>query len=98
MLVWVQSHFCRMPSDYEERFLDRAIDLARDLFPNQPNGFPLGDFDFSDIQLPADNDFGVPSEDDNTDEEELNEETGFGSVIGEFIDIQSRNSMYHQLT
>lgn len=73
-----------MPSDYEDRFLDRAIDLARELFPQQPNGFPLGDFNYDEIQLPEGEDFGVVSEDDVTDEEELNEETGFGSVIGEW--------------
>lgn len=70
-----------MAEDYEEQYLDRAIDLARDLFPDQPNGFPLGDFDFDEIVLPRGEDFGVPSDDDESEGDELNEETGFGSVI-----------------
>ena len=51
-------------------------------FEGQPKGFPFEDFEFEDVMLPEDDDMGIPSEDDEVAEEELETETGFGSVIG----------------
>lgn len=52
-------------------------------FEGQPRGFPFDDFNFEDVMLPEDDDMGIPSEDDEVAEEELETETGFGSVIGQ---------------
>lgn len=54
------------------------------LFRGQPNGFPLGDYNtyLQDVMLPEGNDFGVVSDDDSIDEDDIETETGFGSVIG----------------
>ena len=54
------------------------------LFEGQPRGFPLGDYKtyLEDVMLPEGNDFGVLSDDDSIDEDEIETETGFGSVIG----------------
>lgn len=53
------------------------------LFEGQPRGFPFEGFQLEDVMLPEDDDMGIPSEDEVDDEEELETETGFGSVIGE---------------
>jgi hypothetical protein len=58
--------------------------IAKELFPNQPGGFPLEDFDLKDLVLPADDDFGLKSEDDEADEDDVETESGFGSVIGRY--------------
>lgn len=55
------------------------------LFEGQPKGFPFDGFDLADVMLPEDDDMGILSEDDNDDEEEIQTETGFGSVIGESV-------------
>ena len=57
------------------------------LFEGQPRGFPLGDYKLylEDVMLPEGNDFGVLSDDDSIDEDEIETETGFGSVIGELL-------------
>lgn len=52
------------------------------LFQGQPKGFPLGDFHIDDVMLPEAEDFGIPSDDDSIADEEIETETGFGSVIG----------------
>lgn len=62
--------------------IDRA-ELARELFPDQAPGFPYVDFDLQHIRMPRDDDMGIPSDDDDVDDEEIQTETGFGSVIGE---------------
>ena len=69
----------------EDLFLDRAMELESEMFPNQPDGFPFGEVDLNAVKLPKGEDMGIPSDDDLSDEEEINEETGFGSVIGEAI-------------
>ena len=51
-------------------------------FEGQPRGFPFDDFEFEDVMLPEGDDMGIASEDDEVAEEELETETGFGSVIG----------------
>lgn len=53
------------------------------LFEGQPKGFPLGEFNLDDVMLPDGKDFGVESDDDSIADEEIETETGFGSVIGE---------------
>lgn len=55
--------------------------VARELFPNQPEGFPHDDFDLLGIRLPADDDMGIKSDDEDVDEDDVQTETGFGSVI-----------------
>ena len=52
------------------------------LFEGQPRGFPLSDFNIDDVMLPEGDDFGVVSDDDSIDEEELQTESGYGSVVG----------------
>jgi hypothetical protein len=53
------------------------------LFEGQPRGFPFGDFEVDDIMLPDGDDMDIPSDDDDAaDEEEIQAESGFGSVIG----------------
>eukprot|EP00955_Chlamydomonas_euryale_P089861 364496-Chlamydomonas_euryale.AAC.45 len=56
--------------------------IAADLFPDQPEGFPLDGFDLAAIKLPDDDDLGIPSDDDADNEQDLQTETGFGSVLG----------------
>lgn len=53
------------------------------MFFGQPKGFPLADFEINDVMLPDDDDLGIESEDDEIAEDEIETETGFGSVIGE---------------
>lgn len=55
--------------------------IARDMFFEQPDGFPIEDFDIRDVQLPPGDDMGIKSDDDDVDEEEIETESGFGSVI-----------------
>ena len=53
------------------------------LFEGQPRGFPFGDFEVDDIMLPDGDDMDIPSDDDDAaDEEDIQAESGFGSVIG----------------
>lgn len=59
------------------------FEVARQLFRDQPAGFPYEGFDIEELILPEDDDMGIKSdEDDGDDDEELENETGFGSVIG----------------
>ena len=52
------------------------------LFEGQPDGFPLGDFDIEAVMLPDGDDMGIPSDDDEDVEEDIVQESGFGSVVG----------------
>jgi hypothetical protein len=56
--------------------------VAAKLFKDQPKGFPFEGFDIEELILPEGEDFGIRSDDDVDDEEDLEAETGFGSVIG----------------
>lgn len=56
--------------------------IAAELFPDQPPAFPLEDFDLGAVHLPPDDDMGVPSEDDEENEADVQTDTGFGSVLG----------------
>ena len=58
------------------------LDVAAKLFKDQPKGFPYEGFDIEELILPEGEDFGIRSDDDDMEEEELESETGFGSVIG----------------
>ena len=71
-----------MTADVADLFLDRAMEVASEMFPDQPDGFPFGDFDIAAVKLPKGEDFDIPSDDETSDDEVINEETGFGSVIG----------------
>lgn len=61
--------------------------IAAELFPDQPPGFPLDEesFDLREVQLPAGDDLGIRSDDDEGDEGDMQTETGFGSVLGEAL-------------
>lgn len=59
------------------------FEVAAKLFRDQPKGFPFEGFDIEELILPEGEDFGIRSDDDVDDDEELETETGFGSVIGE---------------
>ena len=48
-------------------------------------GFPYDTFNIEDAMLPADDDMGIPSEDDEEVEQDVQTETGFGCVIGEGV-------------
>ena len=48
-------------------------------------GFPYDTFNIEDTMLPADDDMGIPSEDDEEVEQDVQTETGFGCVIGEEV-------------
>lgn len=61
--------------------LPSPADVAAQLFPDQPRGFPFDGFDLEELILPDGDDFGIRSEDDEGGEEEIETETGFGSVI-----------------
>lgn len=61
---------------------ERDLEIAAELFPSHPPGFPFENFDVSSLTLPADDDMGVESEDDDLREEGIETESGFGSVIG----------------
>ena len=52
------------------------------MFAGQPRGFPFGDFDPEDVMLPEGDDMGIPSDDEEQHEEEVQTESGFGNVIG----------------
>ena len=53
------------------------------LFEGQPKGFPLGGFNIDDVMLPEGDNMGIESEDDDDVEDEIEAESGFGSVIGD---------------
>lgn len=58
------------------------LDVAAKLFRDQPKGFPFEGFDIEELILPEGEDFGIRSDDDDMEEDDLEAETGFGSVIG----------------
>eukprot|EP01024_Parvocaulis_polyphysoides_P047892 TRINITY_DN453_c1_g2_i5.p2 TRINITY_DN453_c1_g2~~TRINITY_DN453_c1_g2_i5.p2 ORF type:complete len:269 (-),score=51.42 TRINITY_DN453_c1_g2_i5:390-1196(-) len=57
--------------------------LAEQLHFNQPENFPFGDFNIEQVNLPDNDDLGIPSDDDELDQQEevVQEDTGFGNVI-----------------
>lgn len=52
------------------------------LFRGQPKDFPFGDFRVEDVMLPEGDDMGIPSDDDDIDEDTIEQETGFETVVG----------------
>lgn len=57
--------------------------VAKDMFFNQPDGFPYDGFNPDQVVLPPGDDCGVISDDDDIGEEDIqNEETGFSTSIG----------------
>lgn len=62
---------------------DLSTEEERQFAQGQPRGFPFDpDFRMEDVMMPEDDDMGIASEDDEVAEEEIQTETGFGSVIG----------------
>jgi len=57
--------------------------LEEKLAEGQPKGFPFEDFDVMDVMLPENDDMGIPS-DDEEEEEEIQAESGLGSIVGAF--------------
>jgi translation initiation factor 3 subunit B len=55
--------------------------LEEKLAEGQPKGFPFGDFDVMDVMLPEGDDMDIPS-DDEEEEEDITNETGFGNIVG----------------
>jgi len=55
--------------------------VAKQLFKDQPVGFPYDGFDLEELILPDGDDMGIPSDDEDVQEEETDFESGFGSVI-----------------
>ena len=67
-----------MPEQY-----DLSTEEERQFAEGQPRGFPFDpEFRIEDVMLPENDDMGIASEDDEVLEEEIETETGFGSVIG----------------
>ena len=67
------------------------------LYEGQPKGFPLGDYQsyLEDVMLPEGNDFGIVSDDDSIDEDEIETETGFGSVIGKVQPAEGVQNLHY---
>ena len=59
------------------------FDVAKELFPEMPAGFPYEDFDMEELILPTGDDMGLRSDEDDIKEDEVQTDTGFGSCIGE---------------
>lgn len=69
---------CIMPE-----FNDLSNEEEKQFAQGQPRGFPFDpEFRMEDVMLPEGDDMGIASEDDEVAEEEIETETGFGSVIG----------------
>ena len=63
---------------------DLTAEEEKQFAQGQPRGFPFDpDFRMEDVMLPENDDMGIASEDDEVAEEEIQTETGFGSVIGQ---------------
>lgn len=61
---------------------DLTTEEEKQFAEGQPRGFPFDpDFRMEDVMLPENDDMGIASEDDEVTEEEIQTETGFGSVI-----------------
>lgn len=58
------------------------MDVARDLFPDLPPGFPYEGFELEELILPSGDDMGIRSDEDDVKEEDVQTESGFGSVVG----------------
>lgn len=65
------------------------------MFEGQPKGFPFGDFRVEDVMLPEGDDMGIPSDDDDIDEDTIEQETGFETVVGTLI-VRCRLAMRTQ--
>ena len=62
---------------------DLSSEEEKQFAQGQPRGFPFDpEFRMEDVMLPEDDNMGIDSEDDEVAEEEIQTETGFGSVIG----------------
>ncbi len=57
--------------------------VAREMFRDQPSGFPFSNFEVAELLLPDGDDMGVRSDEDDVEDEQIETETGFGNVIGE---------------
>jgi hypothetical protein len=67
------------------------LEVAAELFPDEPKGFPFH-INPAEVQLPPGEDFGIQSDDDTQQEEDINEaEAGFGSVLGTRADWRPRS-------
>ena len=68
----------------EDLVFDKLL-LAKELFPEQPPGFPFESCDIMDVILPKGDDLGIKSEDEDIGEADVRTESGFGSVVGECV-------------
>lgn len=54
--------------------------MSTAVFEGQPPGFPFGEFDVMDVMLPEGDDMGIPS-DEEDEEEEVVQEDGFANIV-----------------
>ncbi len=60
-----------------------VYDVAKQLFPDLPQGFPYDNFDLEELILPPGDDMGIKSDDDDVKDEDVQTQSGFGSCVGE---------------
>lgn len=70
-----------MASVDDDAVIDR-YQIAAELFKDMPEGFPYENYDLEDIEVPEGDDMGIPDVNDAGDEEDVETESGFGSLIG----------------
>lgn len=58
-------------------------EVAKQLYPDLPQGFPYDNFDLEELILPPGDDMGIKSDDDDVRDEDVQTQSGFGSCIGE---------------
>lgn len=59
------------------------MEVAAQLFPDMPPGFPYEGFETQELILPDGDDMGIRSDDDAINEDEIQTDTGFGACVGE---------------
>lgn len=58
------------------------MEVAAQLFPDLPPGFPYENFETQELILPDGEDMGIKSDDDAINEDEIQTDTGFGACVG----------------
>ncbi|PNW85513.1 hypothetical protein CHLRE_03g190100v5 [Chlamydomonas reinhardtii] len=56
-------------------------EVAKQLYPDLPQGFPYDNFDLEELILPPGDDMGIKSDDDDVRDEDVQTQSGFGSCI-----------------
>lgn len=84
-----------MASVDDDAVIDR-YQIAAELFKNMPEGFPYENYDLEDIEVPEGDDMGIPDVNDAGDEEDVETESGFGSLIGKDAHFLCQHSLSKQ--